>query len=507
MKSWKQILNADLGSLFRRGEATPEPPLYWWTRLARLVGAPKGQAEADHAAVVRTLARNARPVAWKGPVYWSVRKWRRDVVLVSEYIRSLIACNAPLAPGLAAASREELRGRSAWTPRRVSALTRTILAIVVMLALGTSIALESDGLNSGSGVLQAFAMVCIAGWLIRAVCANRSSRLGVFLALERRIASGSGLSDAMASLPRFFPRHLVDLVAAGEVSGCLDPAFDQFNESMLHSLGLQRQLKTTFTYLGLMLLAHLSIASFLLVKVIPVFVEIRQEMWADRAQIVGGDSAADGMSRLVATILPSLETLTKLGDQVFRVGPAIIALVLVVGLAFFSGRFRKRRNWAGRPAAHLLFLLPWFRGLVVRHNLGLISLMLHGLLRAGVPLDRALAMAGGSDIHPSYRRWLGELRDRVCQGESLKEAFDHVPPRGLIPASFRGLVEAGERSAQLPEMLGRLADLYRRDTEKRLRILQALVLPAGIFVLGYLVMATQVSVFRVLIELADSIHA
>lgn len=504
MKSWKEILNADLGSLFRRGAASPEPPLYWWTRLARLF---RGQSGERHQRDGRALARGARPASWKGPIYWNMRLWRRDVVLVSEYIRSLIACNAPLAPGFAAAAREEVRARTAWTPQRVSTATRTALAIVLLLALGTNIAMDSNGLDSGPGFLQAIIMVCIAAWLIRAVCANRSSRQGVFQAMERRIASGSGLSEAMASLPRFFPRHLVDLVEAGEASGNLDPAFDQFSDSMLHSLGLQRQLRATFSYLGVMLLAQLTVASFLLVKVMPVFAEIRQEMGPDAASVEVGGTAAAGMFRFIGTILPNIDGLIRLGDHIFSFGPVLIALVLLVGLVILFGRFGKRRSWSGRRSAGLLFLVPWFRGLTVRHNLGLISLMLHGLLRAGVPLDRALAMALGSDVHPAYRRWLGALRERVCQGESLKEALQTVPSRGLIPESFRGLVEAGERSGQLPETFGRVADLYRRDTEKRLRVLHALVLPAGILVLGYLVLATQVSVFRVLIELAGSIHA
>lgn len=501
MKPWKELLNFDLALLFRSAPAprpAPESPVYWWARLGRLFGGGR-----DTAALSAGLAR---PATWKGPVYWNARVWRRDVVLVSEHIRSLIACNVPLAPGLAAAALEEQRLRRFWNPQRASASVSVIGAIVLLIVLGGSIALDIDGLHSGIGFVQAVVMVGIAAWLIRGICANRSSRQSVFLALERRIASGAGLSDAMGTLPRFFPRHLVDLVEAGEVSGNLDPAFDQFNEAMLHSLGLQRQLKTVLAYLGFVLAAQLSIVSFLLVKVIPVFTEILQEMEHESPGVLNAQ-AAGGLAPLVDTLLPDIDTLAWLGEQTVTAGPMLAAIAALAAIAILLGRFRKRRHWAARRSASALLFVPWFRGLTVRHNLGLIALMLHGLLRAGVPLDRALAMALGSDVHPAYRRWLGELRARVCQGESLKEAFHSVPARGLIPESFQGLIEAGERSGQLPEMLGRIAELYRRDTEKRLRILHAVVLPAGIFILGYLALVTQVSVFRLLIDMAESIHA
>jgi type II secretory pathway component PulF len=451
--------------------------------------------------------RNAHDPTWRGPVYWNARVWRRDIVLVSEHLRSLIACNAPLAPGLAAGAREDLRARTSWTPQRASLLVRVAGAIVLLLAIGLNIALAEEGLDSPGGGLQAMAMILISLWLAKVLLTDRQGRAGVFLALEHRISCGWGLSDAMGTLPRFFPRHLVDLVEAGEATGNMDPAFDQFNDAMLRSLGTQRQLRAILWYLAIVLVAQVSIASFLLVKVIPVFVEIRQEAAADSGVVFDPNRLSGDIAPLIGSLLPGLDALVALGGQLYSVAP-IIAMAIVLGAALLViRRFRGRRNWSARRSSAMLTVLPWFRGLVVRHNLGQIALMLHGLLRAGVPLDRALAMALGSDIHPAYRQWLGKLRDRVCQGDSLKDALRRTASRRLIPDSFVGLIEAGERSGQLPETLEHIADLYRRDTEKRLAILQAIVLPAGVLMLGYLVMATQVTVFRVLIDLSEFVNA
>ena len=511
---WKELLNLDLGALLMRRPPVPAPdgkPVYWWSWFRRRAGSSASPAVSLRppvsSQVPAGLQRRAQDPTWRGPVYWNARGWRRDVILVAEHLRSLIACNAPLAPGLAAGAQEDMRARTSWTPQRASLLARVAVAIVLVLALGFNISLSDQGLDTPFVGLQAVALVLTMMWIVKVMITERHGRTGIFLALEHRIACGSGLSEAMGSLPRFFPRHLVDLVEAGEATGNLDSAFAQFNDTMLRSLGAQRQLRAIFLYLSLVFGAQVLITSFLLIKVIPVFVEMRQEAAADAGVAFVSHPLASGIAPLVGGLLPGLEFFVAASDQIFSAAPFIGAILLFLVLWAMLRRYRLRRSWSARRFSSVLTLLPWFRSLLVRHNLGQIALMLQGLLRAGVPLDRALAMALGSDVHPAYRRWLGQLRERVCQGESLKEALRRTASRRLVPDSFTGLVEAGERSGQLPETLAHIAELYRRDTEKRLAILQAIVLPAGVLVLGYLVMATQVAVFRVLVDLSEMINA
>lgn len=508
---WKELLNLDLGALLRRrpDARVAAKPVYWWTRIGQL-GSPRAASSTASTRVLPeippSLRLTAEDPAWRGPVYWNARTWRRDVILVAEHLRSLIACNAPLAPGLAACAQEDVRARRTFTPQRVSLMARLGVATVLLLALGVNIAESEGGLDSPYVALQSLTMVAIAIWMMKSVVARRHGRAGVLLALEHRIACGSGLSEAMGSLPRFFPRHLVDLVEAGEVTGSLDPAFDQFNDTMLRSLGIHRRLRTLFWYLGIVFSAQILITVFLMIKVVPVFVEIRQEAAGEIGITVEAIHRSSEVLPLVDALLPGLDFLIATFERLMPMAPYIgVALLLAIAWAVLR-RFRLRRRWSARRTSSVLAWLPWFRGLLVRHNLGQIALMLHGLLRAGVPLDRALALTMASDVHPVYRRWLGQLRERVCQGDSLKEALGKTVSRRFIPASFTGLVEAGERSGQLPETLAHVAALYQRDTEKRLAILQALVLPVGILVVGYLVMTTQVAVFRVLIDLTEVLN-
>ena len=177
----------------------------------------------------------------------------------------------------------------------------------------------------------------------------------------------------------------------------------------------------------------------------------------------------------------------------------------VLFLCFAALRFRSRRGWASGPVAFPLLFVPWIRGLIVRQNLSQIALMLHGLLRCGVPLDRALGMCTSTDVHPAYRDWLSALRESLRGGASLREGLAHTRRKGLIPDTFVGQVEAGEYAGQLPAMLERIATIYAMEAEKRMQILVAIVLPVGILCLGYITASAQILAFQLLIGLSESL--
>jgi len=501
---WKDLLDFDLGRL---AGARPAPDykqthVYWWKAIWRIFRLPTPFADPPAStAVTSNVLRSARRITWKGPVYWNARSWRRDVVLVVEQLRGLIACNMPLPAGLAAAAQEELRIRSGWSPQRASALLRNVGLLALFTLICAGIAIEPNGLSSLQSIVLAGCAIALVAWFVWAVVINRNSRTRVFAALEHRLAMGMPLSQAMVTLPRFFPRHLADLVEAGETAGNVERAFDQFSDAMLRSLSLHRRLKLTLLYIKLILTAQFAILAFIIVRIVPVWAEIFQELGIEAE----GRTPYLNWLPALGFLLPSLDQMVRFGAATAGVAWVAIPILLLVFLWAFLARFRKRRSWASRGMSSFLLVLPWFRGLVVRHNLGLIARMLHGLLRAGVPLDRALAMVMGADLLPAYQHWLSTLREQIQQGESVSGALVNTGGMRLIPPSFSGLIDAGERSGQLPATLERIADMYENEAEKRMQILAAMVLPAGIFVMGYITLCVQMLVFGSMSRLIETL--
>jgi len=103
------------------------------------------------------------------------------------------------------------------------------------------------------------------------------------------------------------------------------------------------------------------------------------------------------------------------------------------------------------------------------------------LLPAGLPLARALSVA--RDIVPSAMQApLADVHTRVERGVALSDAFAAHPD--VFPASYVGLVRAGERSGNLNESMRRLADALERDQALRSRLLTAAIYPALLALVG-----------------------
>jgi type II secretory pathway component PulF len=147
--------------------------------------------------------------------------------------------------------------------------------------------------------------------------------------------------------------------------------------------------------------------------------------------------------------------------------------------------------------------MPFFGTVFAQSSLAHAASILEKLLRAGYPLDEALASAAQSDIRPLFMRLLNRVRDRVRQGASFGEAVNREA--GLVPASFRGMVALGESSGRLPNTLGRLAHLYQRRVVKVMHVTASIAFPIGILLAGCCVLMVYSSVFIAVAGIADTI--
>ena len=104
-----------------------------------------------------------------------------------------------------------------------------------------------------------------------------------------------------------------------------------------------------------------------------------------------------------------------------------------------------------------------------------------GLLAAGLPLSRAL-LATESMTTESCRERLHQVHHAVTRGEPLTAALAAHPD--LFPAFYIGLVQAGERSADLPGAFTRLAGQLEREDELRSRLVSAAIYPTLLAIVG-----------------------
>lgn len=311
----------------------------------------------------------------------------------------------------------------------------------------------------------------------------------VLVRLRDLLESGHDLSEAMRRLPRFFPRFYADMVEAGEETGRMDDCLAELCEDVGTDMKVQRQIRGTLLYLGIVGFVQVFLMTFLMIKVVPVFFEITNEF---------GYTAH----------VPFIGLLVDFGDVVYEGGKiGILTAVAVAVVILFPWRIlrKRRRNFSARSLSSLFLLLPGFRGMVMQDNFTVITGTLEKLLCAGIPLDTAVEKAIGGDVNPVYARLLRRVHRHILEGESLIAAFQQSSSGIMVPASFTSLVAVGEQSGMLPEALAYLHTFYRTQANIRARILVDVIKPFGIMAMGLVVMLFMRDMFSLLVGVTESV--
>ena len=279
--------------------------------------------------------------------------------------------------------------------------------------------------------------------------------------VQARVREGERLATALAAHPHVFSEFYRGVIGAGERSGRLAEAFERLALYLERQAELRSKLLGALLYPAVMVIAGSGAVLMLLLVVIPRFALILGD--------VGG--------RLPWTAA----TLLKLSELAGTAAWGVL-LAGAAGLGLLSAQ---RRKTAGRLTQdRWLLRLPIVGSLRARLATERVTRTLAGALAGGIPLLEALEIAGIASGDAAYRRALEGAAENVRRGESLAAS---LRGNGLFPELAVQMIAAGEDSGRLVPLLEHVANVYRSETEERLRSLVAVVEPAIIVVFGGLV--------------------
>ncbi|MCU0722776.1 MAG: type II secretion system F family protein [Planctomycetes bacterium] len=302
-------------------------------------------------------------------------------------------------------------------------------------------------------------------------------------AVRREVEAGTPLHDALAKRPADFPAAYVALVRAGAEGGNLAEVLRREADDAEFHGRFRRDLLGAALY--------------------PLFILLGCFVFLVLIRFVALGGMMDDASVLESTAFTDPKTGKPLHSPGIRVA-ALAAhrntfLVLCALAAVFA---------AGLAAVMLFPRLAGFRlalwriGLIVPVfcrflKAGLASSFLqalHGAVRAGIPLPRALEMAREALQGTPAEAEAAAVGKRVAEGASLSGAIGE--PRAF-PAGLSSLLAAGEVSGGLAETLGALARLYRERWEAGMAFLKSVLLPAFQIAAGLAVFAVLFGLFSV----------
>ena len=285
--------------------------------------------------------------------------------------------------------------------------------------------------------------------------------------IRNEVRKGKSLAEAFAGRSEFSPFY-INMIRAGEASGSLEASLTRMSEYLERAKALRKMIGSALTYpLILLSVAVLSLV-FLLAYVVPSFADLFTDM--------GGELPTP--TRIVM----------NMGD--FMADWWWLVIGACVGLFYFSKRLFAQENFREKFD---LSVLSWpLAGDLVRNlEITRFSRTLGVLLQGGVPLVAGLAIARETVSNRTLRKELDTAVGALKEGKSLSAS---LLAGQQFPDLALHMMQVGEETGQLEEMLLKVANLYEDEVSTVTQRLLALLEPILILSLGVLIAGIIVSI-------------
>ena len=285
-------------------------------------------------------------------------------------------------------------------------------------------------------------------------------------------------SDALSQYPRMFDRLYVNMIRAGEAGGVLDTVLDRLAMFQEKAMKIKKKVKSAMVYPVVVLSVAFIIVWVLLTFVVPSF----QKMISSQ----GG------------TMPPLTKFVMDLGDTLSQ--HWILTILVIVG-AVFGIRFLFRNAKTKAVIDRVVFKLPKVGSFVQIVTVSRFARTFGTLMSSGVPILQAMTITRDTLDNVVLRDALSRVHDRVRDGDTLAQPLEQAK---VFPPMVCSMVQVGEETGQLPEMLTRVADTYDEEVDNAVGALTSIIEPVLILFLAVVVGTIVVAMFMPIITISSS---
>ncbi len=291
----------------------------------------------------------------------------------------------------------------------------------------------------------------------------------VVATVKADVEAGSTLHQSLRKHPKVFDDLYCNLIASGEQSGSLDVMLRRLAEYIEKNVKLKAQVKQAMIYPSAIVTFALLVTIFLLWKVMPVFGSIFTELGAE---------------------LPALTAFViKLS---FFVQKYIVFIFLVpIGLVFLFRYYRATPpgRWAVDKA---ILRVPVAGNLLNKVALTRLTRTMATLISGGVPMLEALKVAASTTNNVVIEKSVMDVRTAVSEGKTLQQSFREF---GHFPMMMIQMINVGEATGTLDEMLSKLANFFDEEVEAAVAALMSALEPVMLILIGFLVGGLIISMY------------
>jgi type IV pilus assembly protein PilC len=300
--------------------------------------------------------------------------------------------------------------------------------------------------------------------------------------LADSVQGGSTFSESLAQHPKMFNKLYVNMVKAGELGGVLEVVLNRLAEYQEKAQKLKNKIVSAMVYPAIVMFIAVAILIFLMVFIVPKFKEMFAEVGSDLpliSQIVFGFSEF------------------CLGNPIFGI-PNVVWVFVALGFAVVGlnaiGKTKGGRVFIDKAKLHL----PIFGDIQRKSAVSRFARTLGTLVTSGVPILQALNITRDTAGNVIISEAITKVHEAVKEGESI---VTPLSSSGVFPNMVISMVDVGEETGQLPEMLLKVADVYDDEVDNAVTALTSILEPVMIVILALVVGAVVFALFLPLIKM------
>lgn len=357
-------------------------------------------------------------------------------------------------------------------------------------------AAEMKGISIGGGkirkkdlmvVTRQLATLLEAGLpLIRSLrtLERQTKKIGIKKVLGKvadSVEEGSTFSEALAKEPRSFDRLYLNMVRAGEAAGAMETILGRLAAFMEKNAKIIGKIKSAMVYPLAVLIIAGGITIFLMVFIVPRFRDIFKDLTPGKG-------------------LPPLTEWVIDASNYMQHNFLVIIGVIVGFIIVYNVLYRTKYGRLGIDTVK--YRMPLIGPIISKGSISRFARTLGTLMAAGVPVLTALNIVRDTSGNEVVARAVQQIHNAVKEGEGIAGPLSIT---NVFPQMVISMIEVGEETGRLPEMLDRIADTYDEEVDNAVGALTSMLEPLMIVFMGLIVGTIVIAMFLPLIGLIDGL--
>lgn len=297
---------------------------------------------------------------------------------------------------------------------------------------------------------------------------------------KKDVKGGMSLTDAFAKHPNVFSRLYVNMVKAAETGGILDKILDRLATFLESEQEIRAKIKGAMIYPILVLSFALIMVAALMLFVLPKFKEIFDEM----------NVPMPGATRML------------FGISGFCQHYWYVGLLGGIG-AVLAYKYYAKTETGGWQIDMFKLKVPVVGELVQKMAISRFARTFATLIASGVPMMRSLEIVGETAGNRVIAKAIENARNAIREGQKISTP---LAASNLFPGMVTHMIDIGEETGRLSEMLGKVSDFYDAEVETAVKALTSLIEPCLIVTMGGIVGFIAVSIMAPIFKLVSSIQ-